>query len=227
MEVKNNFILCLETATEVCSVAISKNGTCIAEKNVSEQNAHGSVLTVLIEQILKENNLSVKDLSAVAYSSGPGSYTGLRIGLSVAKGICYGLNIPLIAITTLEHMSYTFTNEYCFPMIDARRMEVYGALLYQGEFVIDPFACIVDEFNWDSLSAGEKIFFIGNGVSKSKPILQKYENVVFDDSYKISARTLAEAAFHKFINKQFEDLAYHVPFYLKEANVTEAKKRIL
>jgi len=151
----------------------------------------------------------------------------LRIGLSVTKGICFGSNLPLIAITTLEHMASNFPNEYCFPMIDARRMEVYGALLKNGNFVVEPFACIVDGYNWDALLADKNIFFIGNGATKSKPVLQKFPNAVFADDYRISAKSLSEMAYIKFTKGEFENLAYHVPFYLKEANITVAKKRIL
>src|SRR5688500_6435308 len=104
-ETRNKTILYIETATEVCSVALSHSGKCITEKTIVEQGAHSSQLTVLIESLLKENNISIKGLSAVAYSSGPGSYTGLRIGLSVAKGVCYGASIPLIEVSTLLHIS--------------------------------------------------------------------------------------------------------------------------
>jgi tRNA threonylcarbamoyladenosine biosynthesis protein TsaB len=224
-EEKTNFILALETATEVCSVAVSKNGVCFAEKNISKPNAHGSILTVFIEDILKENDLHVNDLSAIAYSSGPGSYTGLRIGLSVAKGICYGAELPLIAITTLEHMASNFPEEYCFPMIDARRMEVYGALIQNGRFIIEPFACIVDEYKWDEILFNNQVRFIGNGAPKSKQILQKFQNAIFEDDYLVSARSLSEMAYTKLIRNEFVDLAYSVPFYLKEANVTVAKKK--
>ncbi len=223
----NNIILCLETATEVCSVAISVDGKCIAEKNVNEINSHGTQLTVLVENILQENNLKFTDLSAVAYSSGPGSYTGLRIGLSVAKGICYGVNIPLIDVSTLQHIASTQPAPYCFPMIDARRMEVYGALLdSNNEFEIKPFACIVDTYDWGSLLKDRTICFMGNGMPKSKEILGKFPNAQFVDDI-ISATSICKIANDKFNSKQFADLAYHVPFYLKEANVTEAKMKSL
>lgn len=225
--VRNSYILSLETATEICSVAISHNGICIAEKNINEQNAHGSVLTVFIDQILKENRLDIKDLTAVAYSCGPGSYTGLRIGLSVAKGICFGANLPLIAIPTLEHIASNFSNELCFPMIDARRMEVYGALLYNGKFEIQPFACIVDHYDWETLLCDKKIKFIGNGAAKSKPLLHKFSNAVFVDDYLISAKSVGELAYKYYLNEQFANLAHESPFYLKEANVTEAKRKSL
>lgn len=224
----NNIILCLETATEVCSVAISVAGKCIAEKSVNEVNAHGSILTVLIETILKENDLKFADLSAVAYSSGPGSYTGLRIGLSVAKGICYGMSIPLIDVSTLQHIASTQQAPYCFPMIDARRMEVYGALLdANNEFEMESFACIVDKYNWTDILSDRKVCFLGNGMAKSKEILSQFPNAIFIDNYMVSASSICKIADDKFNNKQFADLAYHVPFYLKEANVTEAKKKSL
>ena len=226
----NNYILCIETSTEVCSVAISTPSACLAEKSIAEPNVHGTLLTVLIEDILKENQLSFHDLSAVAYSNGPGSYTGLRIGLSVAKGICYGLNIPLIAIPTLQHIAAanTVKGALCFPMLDARRMEVYAALLDEElDFITEPFACIVDTYDWTMLPPNKKICFAGNGVAKSKSILQHIPNAYLAEEYVISARSIGPLAQQKLQQKQFADLAYHVPFYLKEAHVTVAKKKIL
>lgn len=227
MEGKSNFILCLETTTEVCSVSISKSGECLAVKNVNELNAHGTILTVLIEDILKENQLKFSDLSAVAYSSGPGSYTGLRIGLSVAKGICFGTGIPLIAVSTLQHMVYSQGPGFFFPMLDARRMEVYGAMLKNAEFIIEPFSCIVPEYNWSELLSDKKIYFLGNGMAKSKEILSEFKNASFIDDYAISAVSMCSLAESKYNKSDFVDLAYHAPFYLKEANVTEAKKKPL
>lgn len=224
---KNNVILCIETTTEVCSVSIGKSGECIAVKSVNEQNAHGTVLTVLIENILEENNLAIKDLSAVAYSSGPGSYTGLRIGLSVAKGICFGAGIPLIAVSTLQHIASTQDFEYVFPMLDARRMEVYGALMEGESFIIEPFSCIVNEYNWDELLSEKTIYFLGNGMPKSKEILSAIKKAHFVDDYIISAASMCSLAETHYTKQDFVDLAYHAPFYLKEANVTEAKKKLL
>ncbi len=230
---ENNFILCIETATETCSVALSKSGKCIAEKNVHEQNAHGTQLTVLIENLMAENHLSWKDLSAIAYSHGPGSYTGLRIGLSVAKGICYGSGLPLIEVPTLQHMAnrakeHIKEGQLFFPMIDARRMEVYAALIdHEMKFVLEPFPCLVEEYDWAGLLSDKKIFFFGNGLSKSKEILKKYPNACFVDDFQMSADSMCSLADARFNNDQLANLAYHVPFYLKEANVTEAKKKLL
>lgn len=238
----DTIILCIETATEVCSVALSKSGVCIAEKSIKEPNVHGTLLTVLIVDILKENHLSFSDLSAVAYSDGPGSYTGLRIGLSVAKGICFGTkntnefkgvpgaNIPLIAISTLQHIAANPTKKDCFyfPMLDARRMEVYGALLNkENNFIQEPFSCIVDTYNWEELLSDKKVCFLGNGVAKSKEILNAFPNAMFEEGYTISASSICGLADKKFKEKQFADLAYHVPFYLKEANVSVSKKKAL
>jgi tRNA threonylcarbamoyladenosine biosynthesis protein TsaB len=227
--VENKYILCIETATEVCSVALSKAGICIAEKSITEANVHGSILTVFIEDILKEAELKISDLSAIAYSSGPGSYTGLRIGLSVAKGLCFGVGLPLIEVSTLQHLcsENLKEGEYYFPMIDARRMEVYAALLdSKNNFVIEPFACIVDEFNWESLLHNKQVCFIGNGMPKSLPILELFPNARFDKSI-LSAGSMSGIAYRKFLLGELADLAYSVPFYLKEANVTEAKKKSL
>jgi len=223
--VENNFILCIETATDVCSVALSQNAKCISCESVKEINAHGQVLTVLIDKILLENNLSYKDLSAVAYSNGPGSYTGLRIGLSVAKGICFGTNVPLIAVSTLQHIASDYPDDYVFPMIDARRMEVYAAMYEPGnKELLSPFACIVPDYNWSHILKGNKVYFIGNGVNKSKEILQQFPDAIFKND-EISAKTLCRLAHKKLMDKDFVDVAYAVPFYLKDANVTEAKKK--
>jgi len=224
---ENRLILCIETSTEVCSVALSSSGNCITEESVSEPNAHGTRLTCMIEAILAENHLAIDDLHAVAYSHGPGSYTGLRIGLSVAKGICFGSNKPLISIPTLQHLALgsIVPADYYFPMIDARRMEVYGALVNsQGSFELQPFACIVDTYNWAELLAQKKICFVGNGVQKSKPILQSFKNATIADDYVISAASMCKLADGKFQQGDITDLTTEVPFYLKEANVTVSKK---
>jgi len=228
-EVKNNYILCIETSTEVCSVAISHSGICLAVKSITEQGAHSTQLTPMIESILLENKLSIKDLSAVAYSSGPGSYTGLRIGLSVAKGICFGNEIPLISISTLQHISTLNTQPgtLSFPMIDARRMEVYAALIDDGNnFMEAPFACILNEFNWNSLPNNKTIYCIGNSNKKAVEILSTYSNFQFIDAH-ISASTMCSIAEKKLTELTITDLAYEVPFYLKEANVSPAKKKLL
>jgi tRNA threonylcarbamoyladenosine biosynthesis protein TsaB len=225
---KNNLILCIETATEVCSVAISDSGKCIAEKTLVEQKAHGTQLTVMINAILAENHFTIKDLSAVAYSSGPGSYTGLRIGLSVTKGICYGAEIPLIEVSTLLSIASDVNeNIIRFPMIDARRMEVYAAIVDpNGKFIEPPFACLVEEYDWTNLLKDQKICFVGNGVEKSKPILSQFPNAFFHPG-SMSAATLCSIANQKFTNGELANLAYHVPFYLKDANVSPAKKKLL
>jgi tRNA threonylcarbamoyladenosine biosynthesis protein TsaB len=226
---KNRWILCIETATEVCSVALSSSGKCIAEKSITEQGSHSTQLTVFIESLLKENDVNIEDLSAVAYSSGPGSYTGLRIGLSVAKGICFGAGIPLIEVSTLLHLASTIQGDVLrFPMIDARRMEVYGALINaQGEFIQPPFACIVDEYNWEEILKDQEICFIGNGVEKSTTILSAFPNASFAKNNQLSAASICPLADKKMLAGEFADLAYHVPFYLKDANVTASKKKML
>lgn len=227
-EVKNSYILCIETTTEVCSVAISHNGICIATKSISEQGVHGTQLTPMIESILKENNLNMMELSAVAYSNGPGSYTGLRIGLSVAKGICFGNDIPLISIPTLQHISSSNTTpgSFSFPMIDARRMEVYAALLDdKNNFIQPPFACILDEYDWSTLPKDIDIYCMGNSNKKAIEILSGYPNFQFIDT-PISASTMCSFAEKKITSSAIANLAYEVPFYLKEANVSPSKKKL-
>lgn len=231
--IKNNLILCIETTTEICSVALSLNGNCIATLSIDEPNAHGSQLSILIDKILHDAGYSIKDLVAVAYSSGPGSYTGLRIGLSTAKGICFGQDIPLIEVATLTHMASRVIHfdpaiDAFLPMLDARRMEVYTALINKDlQVIIPPFACILDEFNWESMSSYRRIAFFGNGASKAIDILAAYERFVHVESYKMDASSICPLAELKFRNLDFVNLALHVPFYLKGAHITTSKKNIL
>lgn len=196
-------------------------------KSVNEPNAHGTELTRLIEEILHENSLEYQHLSAVACSIGPGSFTGLRIGLSVAKGICYGADLPLIEVPTLQHLSYMHPqneNVFYFPMIDARRMEVYGALLDKNHsFITPPFPCLIEEYDWDTLLADKTVIFTGNGVDKSTPILQKYPSALLY-STPVSAATMAIPAFSRWAKNEWADLAYAEPFYLKDVRITTSAK---
>ena len=216
-------ILLIETATKVCSVGLLRNNQIIAmREDKSMQYSHSSLLTSFIQEALKETGIDFNQLDAVAVSKGPGSYTGLRIGVSVAKGICYALDIPLIAINTLQSMAVTAILKdknyarYYVPMIDARRMEVYNA-------VYDPklkelkktSADIIDENSFSSfLDKGRTVFF-GDGAAKCIDVI-KHENAMFYDAIYPGVTGLAKSAQEKFTNKQFENLAYFEPFYLKD-----------
>lgn len=224
-----SLILCIETATSVCSVSLSKDGTVIALREINEQKAHASEITVFIEEVLKASNVSIKNLDAVAVSKGPGSYTGLRIGVSAAKGICYGLEIPLISVDTLYSMALGFSeyhndfineinakNILLCPMIDARRMEVYNQLVDLNQQVIrDTKAEIIDDSSFSEYFKNHKIIFFGDGADKCKDIITN-KNAYFFSSFQNSAKFLAKIANQKFQYQQFEDTAYFEPFYLKD-----------
>ncbi|WP_421917822.1 tRNA (adenosine(37)-N6)-threonylcarbamoyltransferase complex dimerization subunit type 1 TsaB [Marinifilum sp.] len=232
-------LLNIETSTAVCSVALGKDGKLLALKENKEGMKHASNLTIFVENILNENNLTIADLDGVAISMGPGSYTGLRIGVSTAKGICYGAGIPLIAVSTLQSMtkalhdtsnvSDSLINKekalYC-PMIDARRMEVYTAFYNSNAKLIREISAdIIDENSFaDELSNNEIVFF-GDGSSKCKGVI-KSENGIFLDNINATALGMVELAENKFKNNELEDVAYFEPFYLKDFVATNPKKNI-
>lgn len=222
-------LLCIETATTVCSVCITADDKILAYKEINNGFSHAENLHVFIQDVLKEANLSIKQINAIAISKGPGSYTGLRIGVSTAKGLCYALQIPLISIDTLQSMAYAVAhtkNEdvlYC-PMLDARRMEVYCAVYDKNVETITPVnALVVDEKSIDIFNLNKTIYFFGDGMPKVKQLLQTNKNAVFIDDVFPSAKNMASLAFTKFAKKLFEDVAYFEPFYLKEF-FTTAKK---
>jgi tRNA threonylcarbamoyladenosine biosynthesis protein TsaB len=215
-------ILNIETSTTLCSVALSVNGKVISFKEEDKGYTHAENLHVFINEILKEANLSPKDLSAVAVGSGPGSYTGLRIGVSAAKGLAYALNLPLISVNTLLTMAHLASQNktedvlYC-PMLDARRMEVYCALLDKDlNFTKPTSAEIISEENYSYFKNEKPVYFFGDGMPKCKSILEKIPQSKFIDNIKPSAVMLAELSHQKFISKQLEDVAYFEPFYLKD-----------
>ncbi len=224
------YFLHIETATDICSVAISENDNLLAQCESNEPNKHSSQLTLLIQEVVKTANLTMKDLNAVALSSGPGSYTSLRVGSSVAKGICYALNIPLISVDTLQSIaSGTFELVkdpealYC-AMIDARRMEVYVAIYdAQMNLVKDLEARIInEEYRNELIALNKKIIFSGNGAEKCKDILEE-SNFTFLNTICKSSNML-KLAYQKFIHFNFEDIAYFSPEYLKAPNISESKK---
>lgn len=218
------YILNIETSTKNCSVSIAQNGKTIALKEVAEERfSHSEKLHVFIDNLLKENQITYKDLNAVALSGGPGSYTGLRIGTSTAKGLCFALDIPLIAVDTLLVLAKQVNEDsLIIPMIDARRMEVYTAIFDATHNPATPVqALVIDENSFAEIS--EKAVLIGDGAAKCKEVLNR-ENFIFLDEIRYpSAREMSEISFDKFQKKEFEDIAYFEPFYLKEF-YTGAKK---
>ena len=234
-------ILNIETSTEVCSVNVSENGNLLFEKESREGLNHSELLTVFIEELFNENNLVINSLDAVAVSKGPGSYTGLRIGVSVAKGLCYALGKPLIGIGTLEAMGiYTSQNAenyfpeasteknllFC-PMIDARRMEVYTALYNTKGEVVEPVSAkIIDDNSFSTQLQDNKILFFGNGARKCKEALN-HPNALFLGPEKASARFMQKLAVEKYNKNIFEDVAYFEPFYLKNFIATVPKNKLI
>jgi len=230
-------ILNIESSTEVCSVSLARDGEVVdTVENLTGQN-HSRLLTVFIEEIFNRLNISMSDLDAVAVSGGPGSYTGLRIGVASAKGICYALKKPLISITSLASMAHHVIKNYrqynlpednllyC-PMIDARRMEVYTAIFdREGKMVREIQAKIIGPDSFESFFRENKIAFFGNGSDKCKSIITN-PNAIFLDDVKSSAAYMAELSLEAFNEKKFEDVAYYEPFYLKDFVATIPTKNV-
>lgn len=236
--VKMALILNIETSTEVCSVNVAQDGKVLFERESLEGLNHSQMLTVFIEEILYKQGLSPAKLNAVAVSKGPGSYTGLRIGVSVAKGLCFSLNIPLLAIGTIDVMGrYASENQELYlgtrdeeilfcPMIDARRMEVYTAVFNAaGEQLRSVTAKIIDNTSFSSLLAQHRIMFFGNGAHKCRQALT-HPNALFIGPLNASARFMIKYAEEKYKNNDWEDVAYFEPFYLKDFIATVPVKRI-
>lgn len=221
-------ILHIETSSKNCSVAISdgEKVLCICEE-VSENYKQSESLHTYIEWALEGAKLTLKDIEAVSLGKGPGSYTGLRIGASSAKGFCFGLQIPLIATNSLETMIEPFLNkgyEIIIPLIDARRMEVYSAVFdgNSGEMISETEAKILDENSYQEYG-DKKILFVGDGAKKATEILQ-LENAEFNETVYPSAKYLIKKAVDKYNQKEFEDVAYFEPFYLKDFQGIKKKK---
>jgi tRNA threonylcarbamoyladenosine biosynthesis protein TsaB len=221
-------ILHIETSSKNCSVAISDGEKllCLCEE-VSENYKQSESLHTYVEWALEGAKLTLKNLDAVSLGKGPGSYTGLRIGASSAKGFCYGLNIPLIATNSLETMIEPFLNkdfDLIIPLIDARRMEVYSAVFdrISGEILTKTEAKILDENSYNEFQH-KKVLFIGDGAKKAQEILQ-LENAEFNENIYPSAQYLIKKAVEKYNRNEFEDVAYFEPFYLKDFQGVKKKK---
>lgn len=219
-------ILQIETATTSCSVALAMDGNVLGFKEVNQRNIHAEVITIFIDELLAAGGLKYSDLDAIAVSCGPGSYTGLRIGISTAKGLCFALDKPLIAIETLEAMARGLINSgygnlnqdmLLCPMIDARRMEVFTAVFsVTGIRIKATAALIIDENSFGDLLETNQMLFFGDGAEKCQAVLANNANAGFIPGFTNSAVHLTQIALEKFRNKDFEDVAYFEPYYLKD-----------
>ena len=225
-------LLQIETATQVCAVALSINGNTVAYKEETAQNIHAGNLTLFIDEVMRTADVDYQNLDAVAVSKGPGSYTGLRIGVSTAKGLCFALDKPLIAIDTLKMMANGFlAQKECYdglvcPMIDARRMEVYTTLFDAKLNPLVPVtAMIVDEQSYQEVLKTQLVTFIGDGAMKCADIIT-HQNAVFNALNFNSAVNMSSLAFDAFTNGDFQDVAYFEPYYLKDFVLTQSKKKI-
>ena len=230
-------ILCIETATPVCSVALCDPEKVVSIRESHETKSHASLLTVFILDIFKEQGLKASDLDAVAVSKGPGSYTGLRIGVSTAKGIAFGSGIPLIGIETTRPIFVAMKSVsdikgdggpatfYC-PMIDARRMEVFYCIYdTSGKKIRKIVAGIIEQRSFSDIPEEIMIIFSGDGSAKCREVLKR-RNIVFYDDLIISAQNMRSPAYEAFKEKKFEDIAYFEPFYLKDFIATIPKNKI-
>lgn len=223
-----SLILALETSTNVCSVALHKGGKLLLASEVHVDQSHATKLALLIDNVLKISDHKPSDLSAVAVASGPGSYTGLRIGTSTAKGICFGLSIPLIAVNSLEVLAFQMRDlnpmgALLCPMIDARRMEVYCLVADASLQIIQPTqAKVIEGTSFLDLLESQRIIFFGNGADKCEPIIQ-HVNAQFYKGVSLSAVSLGSLAFRKFDDGVFEDVVQFEPFYGKDFVAKKAK----
>lgn len=217
-------ILNIETSTDICSVALAQNGKVLSLHEEQEGKNHASLLTTLIIRCFDSIGLQLTDLDAVAVSKGPGSFTGLRIGVATAKGLCYSLDKPLISVNTLQSMASNFMNKYpeeknivLCPMIDARRMEVYLALFNsQLEFTRETMALVLDQGTINSLINGQKIAFFGDGMKKCRDLTGPHNLVSYHDDVLPTALGMVDFSEVSYNTENFESVAYFEPFYLKD-----------
>lgn len=233
-------LLQIETSALACSVALSYKGELVAELESEQPNQHSSSLTLLIQELLASQEKNIQDLSAIAVSEGPGSYTGLRIGVSTAKGICYAQDIPLIGISTLKALYNGFLAETAsqkhygpedlfMPVIDARRMEVYAKVYdAEGKEILPTGAYVIEHeaFFKEIIKAGSKLHVFGSGAEKYQKLIAELDGqVIIHNNFTSKASYLSSLAYEKFSKEQWEDLAYFEPFYLKEFQPTSPKKK--
>jgi tRNA threonylcarbamoyladenosine biosynthesis protein TsaB len=229
-------LLSIETSTEICSVAVSCNESILSSVHVEEENVHSSFLTTYIESCLTKASLSLKDMHAVVINGGPGSFTGLRIGVAVAKGLCYGKGLPLISINSLYAISHAVKEglkpeQFILPMIDARNNEVYFALLDSQLNTIWNYSC--GEPHSESiieLLKSKEIVFVGNGIRKWGKAYNEIPSAILKPEVKANAQYLIQPALTKFKNKEFENITEYEPYYLRDfkaRNLSFKIKRIL
>ena len=223
-------ILLIETATQICSVVLAADGKVLARRESDTPNAHSTSLSVFIDEVLKESHLTPHELNAVCDSAGPGSYTGLRIGVSTDKGFCYALGLPLLSVPTLLSMAALYYRQHpdylglVCPMIDARRMECYTMMVkgerlkVKGEMEIlrDTSADVIEAGCFDEWLDRGEVMFIGDGAEKTKEILGIHRNARYDNSFRLSAEGMLELAESRLRDGKTEDVAYFEPFYLKD-----------
>lgn len=228
-----NRILLIETSTSLCSAALAEDGAIVSERISAEPRAHASKTAPFINGILEEKGLKVSDCDAVAVSKGPGSYTGLRVGVSTAKGLCFGGGVPMISVGTLDTLVWQAIDgnmlpedcRYIVPMIDARRMEVYtGTFTADGRQIAPTEAKIVDSESFSDILEEGPVLFIGDGADKCREALAG-PNAHFVQCYP-KASSMLHPAEEALKAKRFEDVAYFEPFYLKEFITTVSKKKI-
>nr|AOE14254.1 peptidase, M22 family [uncultured bacterium] len=224
-----NYILHIDTTTKKCSVALAQDGDLMIQKELlSEEFSHSEQLHPFIEEVLKESGLKSSSLSAIAISKGPGSYTGLRIGVAAAKGLCFALDLPLIALNTLEIMVQPYeVSPYSFiiPMLDARRMEVYTAIFDETKkWIQETTAEVLTENTFTSIVNEQSCLIIGDGAIKFKTLYPKINASYSSEIHYPVAKDMITLAWKKFNAKEFEDLAYFEPFYLKDFQTTPPKK---
>ncbi len=223
------YILNIETSTKNCSVSLAKDGKTIALKEVNDEGySHAEKLHEFIKEIISKAGLSFSNLDAIAVSKGPGSYTGLRIGVSAAKGLCFALNIPLISVNTLQSLALTTSTpseSFVIPLLDARRMEVYSAVFKNNILVKNVAAEIIIENSFSEFLNKSDVYFLGDGAEKCKEIII-HKNANFIDNKFPSANEMSKLSFEKYKKNDIEDVAYFEPFYLKDFIVVASKKLI-
>ena len=219
-------IILIETSTSLCSVALAEDGAVTAYRESSAPKAHASLTAVFVQEVLQERGATLSDCDAVCVSKGPGSYTGLRVGVSTAKGLCFGSGLPLIAVGTLDTLVAQAEGEYKYiiPMIDARRMEVYACVFENGAQITETEPVIVDENSFAEYLKQGPCLFIGDGAGKCADVI-KHPNAHFCQCNP-KASAMLSPAMKAYNEKRFEDVAYFEPFYLKEFVATVSKKKL-
>ena len=227
MQQSANRIILIETSTSLCSVALAENGAITAYRESSAPKAHASLTAVFVQEVLAERGLALSDCDAVCVSKGPGSYTGLRVGVSTAKGLCFGSGKPLVAVGTLDTLVAQADNSqfrFIIPMIDARRMEVYSAVFEDSRQITETTPVIVEENSFSEYLEQGPCLFIGDGAGKCADVI-RHQNAHFCQCNP-KASAMLHPAMEALNEKRFEDVAYFEPFYLKEFVATVSKKKL-